>query len=71
MHEANISPPLDIARFFLTQQLIYKKRKIEKHNVGLDIFVSGTGIARKLHLPGEITFWLYKGLILLFWIRFT
>ena len=56
MHEANISPPLDIARFFLTQQLIYKKRKIEKHNVGLDIFVSGTGIARKLHLPGEITF---------------
>ena len=43
MHEVNISPPLSLARFLLTQQLIYK-RKIEKHNVGLDIFVSDTSI---------------------------
>ena len=32
MREVNISPPLSLARFFLTQQLIYKS-KIEKHNV--------------------------------------
>ena len=57
MHEVNISPPpLSLTRFLLTQQLIYKKGKIEKHNVRLDIFVSGTSIARKLELPGEITF---------------
>ena len=37
--------------FFLTQQLIYLS-KIEKPNVGLDIFVSDTSIARNLHLPG-------------------
>ena len=55
MHELNISPPLSLARFFLTQQLIYKS-KIEKHNVSLDIFVSDTSIARNLHLLGERTF---------------
>ena len=53
MREANISlPPLSLVRFFLTQQLI----KIKKHNVSLYIFESGTSIARKFHLPGEITF---------------
>ena len=51
MHEVNISPPLSLARFFLTLQLVYK-RKIEKHNAGLDIFVLDTSIARTLHLPG-------------------
>ena len=51
MHEVNISPPLSLARFFLTQQLICKS-KIEKHNFSLDIFVSNTSIARNLHLPG-------------------
>ena len=57
MHESNISlPPLSLARFFLAQQLIHKKSKIEKHNVRLDIFVSDTSITRKLHLPGEIAF---------------
>ena len=50
MHQVNISPPLGLARFFLTRQLIYKS-KIEKHNVSLDIFVSDTSIARNLHLP--------------------
>ena len=56
MHEVNISSPLSLARFFLTQQLIYNKSKIEKHNVSLGISVSDTSIARKLHLHGEITF---------------
>ena len=56
MHEVNILPPLSLARFFLTQQLIYNNSKIEKHNVSLDIFVSDTSIARNLHLPGKITF---------------
>ena len=52
MHEVNnISSPLSLPRFFLTQQLIYKS-KIEKHNVSLDIFVSDTSIARNLHLLG-------------------
>ena len=51
IHEFNISPPLSLARFFLTQQLIYKS-KIRRHNVSLDIFVLGTNIARNLHLPG-------------------
>ena len=51
MHEANILPPLSLARFFLSQQLICKS-KIEKHNVSLDIFVSDTSIARNLHLLG-------------------
>ena len=46
MHEDNILTPLS-----LTQQLICKS-KIEKHNISLDIFVSDTNIARKLHLPG-------------------
>ena len=31
------------SRFFLTKQLIYKS-KIEKHNIGLDIFVSDTSV---------------------------
>ena len=43
MHEINILSPLSLARFSLTQQLIYKS-KIEKHNIGLDIFVSGTSV---------------------------
>ena len=40
MHELNRLSPLSLARFFLTQQLIYRS-KIEKHNISLDIFVSG------------------------------
>ena len=51
MYEVNISPPLSLGRFFLTQQLIYKSQ-IEKHNSSLNIFVSDTNIARNLHLPG-------------------
>ena len=43
MHELNILFPLSLARFFLTKQLIYKS-KIEKHNIGLDIFVSDTSV---------------------------
>ena len=43
MHEVNISSPLSLARFFLTQKLIYKS-KIEKHNISLDTFVSGTSV---------------------------
>ena len=43
MHELNILPPLSLARFFLTQQLIYKS-KIEKHNISLVIFVSVTNV---------------------------
>ena len=39
MHELNILSPLNLARFFLTQQLIYES-KIENHNISLDIFVS-------------------------------
>ena len=38
MHELNISSPLNLATFFLTQQLIYRS-KIEKRNISLDIFV--------------------------------
>ena len=49
MHEVNVWP-LSLARFLLTQLLIYKS-KIEKHNVNLDIFVSDTSRARNLHLP--------------------
>ena len=56
MHEVYILSLLSLARFFLTQQLIYSKSKIEKHNLSLDDFVSDTSIARNLHLPGEITF---------------
>ena len=43
MHELYILSPLSIARFFLTQQLIYKS-KIEKHNISFDIFVSETSL---------------------------
>ena len=59
MHKLNISPLLNLGRFFSTQQLIYK-RKIEKYNISLDIFVSDTSIDRNLHLPGKITFQLHK-----------
>ena len=51
MHEVNILPLFSICRFFLTQQLICKS-KTEKHNVSLEIFASGTNIARNLHLLG-------------------
>ena len=52
MHEVNISPPpLRVARFFLTQQLIYKKRKIEKHNVRLDISVLEAPAISRTHTP--------------------
>ena len=54
MHEL-ISSPRSLARFFLTQQLIYKS-KTEKHNISLDIFVSDTSITRNIYLPGERTF---------------
>ena len=50
MHEVNISL-LSLARFLLTQQLMYKS-KIRKHNRILDIFASDISIARNLHLPG-------------------
>ena len=43
MYELNILSPLSLARFFLTQQLIYKS-KIEKRNISLDIFVSETSV---------------------------
>ena len=43
MHELNISSPLSLARFFLTQQLIYKN-KIGKYNISLDIFASKTSV---------------------------
>ena len=43
MHELNILSPLNLARIFLIQQLIYKS-KIEKHKISLDIFVSETSI---------------------------
>ena len=70
MHELNVPFPLSLARFFVTQQLIYKN-KIEKHNISLDIFVSDTRIARNLHLPGEIKFELhedpYSFLLIRFW----
>ena len=61
MHELNILSPLSVARFLLTQQLIYKS-KIEKNNISLVIFVSSdtstsvVKLARNLQLPGEITF---------------
>ena len=50
MHEVNISL-LSLARFLLTQQLMYKS-KIRNLNRSLDIFVSDISIARNLHLPG-------------------
>ena len=56
MHELNISSPLSLARFFLTQQIIYKS-KIKKHNISLDILVSDTSMTRNLHLTGERTFY--------------
>ena len=43
MHELNILSPFSLARFFLTQQLIYKS-KIEKRNTSLDVFVSDTSV---------------------------
>ena len=43
MQTVYIFSPLNLARFFLTQQLIYKS-KIEKHNISLDIFVSETSV---------------------------
>ena len=43
MHELNILPLLSVARFLLTQQLIYQS-KIEKHNVSLDMFLSDSSI---------------------------
>ena len=43
MHELNISSRISLARFFLTQQLIYKS-KAEKHNIILDNFVSNTSV---------------------------
>ena len=49
MHKLNMSSLRSLGSFFLTQQLIYK-RKIEKHNISLDIFVWNTSIARNLHL---------------------
>ena len=64
MHEVNMSPPLRLARFFLTQQLICKS-KIEKHSVSLDIFVLDSSLARKLHLLGlekKHFSYIYKGL---------
>ena len=57
VHEVNLSPSLGLARFFLTQELIYKG-KIEKHNVALDIFVSDTSIAKNLRLS-----WLEKNIL--------
>ena len=44
MYELNILSPRSLARFFLTQQLIYKS-KIKKHYITLDIFVSDTSVA--------------------------
>ena len=56
MHELNnVWSHLSLARFFVTQQVIYKS-KTEKPNDSLDIFVSNTSIARNLHLPRERTF---------------
>ena len=43
MHELNILSLLSLARFLLTQQLIYKS-KVEKHNISLDIFVSAASV---------------------------
>ena len=43
MHKLNILSSLSLAKFFLTQQLIYKS-KIEKHNISLDNFVSETSV---------------------------
>ena len=42
MHELNILSSFSLAWFFLTQQLILYKSKIEKHNISLDIFISDT-----------------------------
>ena len=49
MHELNILSPLSLARFLSTQQLIYK-RKIEKHKISLDIFVSDTTVVQPAQL---------------------
>ena len=58
MHELSILPPLSLARFFLTQQVICKS-KIEKHNFSLARYFCirhQCSRARNLHLTGEITF---------------
>ena len=39
----NMMYPFSLDRFFLTQQLILKS-KIEKDNIGLDIFLSETRV---------------------------
>ena len=68
MHEVNISPPLNLVRFFLNSATNLK-RKIEKHNASLDIFVSDTSIARNVHLLGyEKKHFSY--IKTHFWIRF-
>ena len=43
MNEFNILSLISLARFLLTQQLIYQS-KTEKHNVSLDMFVSDSSI---------------------------
>ena len=43
MHELNISFPHSLARFFLSEQLIYKNN-IQKQSSSLDIFVSDTSV---------------------------
>ena len=71
MHEVNISPPLSVARFFLTLQLIYTQSKIKNHNVSLDIFVSDASMARNLHLPVlEKKHFSYIRTYTLLWSRF-
>ena len=51
MHEVNISRPLSLAWFFLTQEQIYGS-KTKNHNVSLGIPVSDTSIFRNLNPPG-------------------
>ena len=71
MHEVNgISPPVSIARFFLTLQLIHKS-KLENHKFSLEIFVAEISIARNLHLSlFEKKHFSYISTHILFWIRF-
>ena len=52
MHELKILSPLSLARFFLTQQPIYKS-KIEKHKISLDIFVAETSVVIALIYLGK------------------
>ena len=51
MHEVNISSTFSLARFFITQRLIYKS-KIEKNYASLGIFISDTNIGRNFNLHG-------------------